>query len=280
MKLPNFVRKTPQSFKEHEAMKTFGVAQYDPNDARNPFPFPRRGSYNCNKTDGRGNDCPWHVPFSYKVGKAAYLVTKGLCLQHNHRPPAAGLDGRTRVESIKELTKEEEKAICTLAVSASGMPSIKQSLLVEFLNRDYKTEVLWRKVNERRDQVFGKDRKQINEVCAHGRAVAAQGGVWVPIVSPETLRFDGFHYQTARMRGYAATNGSYFACADGTHNSNMHRFIVVPWVSMCCLGLSCICSLSAMFSENSYDVIESAQHFSIASRSADDECDEVSRHPF
>ncbi len=105
----------------------------------------------------------------------------------------------------------------------------------------------------------------MSEVNAKGMRVARNGGVW-EVKYSDTTRAVGFHYQTPRMRKYALNDGSYFVTVDGTHNTNVYRLINCPWVTRCCLGLSHVIGIGLFKSENSVDIIESAQLFGIASR--------------
>ncbi|KAL7531692.1 hypothetical protein ACHAXR_008841 [Thalassiosira sp. AJA248-18] len=109
-------RDTLASFSAKDALATFGSSKFHPpscsitpsddvpsssvptdsyltsnTKAVKPFPFPRRGSFNCKGRHASGLKCPFFIPFSYFKKDKHYVVKSGakrpLCLEHNHPIP-------------------------------------------------------------------------------------------------------------------------------------------------------------------------------------------------
>ena len=72
-----------------------------------------------------------------------------------------------------------------------------QSLAVEYSQRVFDKQLLHRVLDKKRDIMFGTNRHQMKDIMKKGNLVATKGGVWVPIICPETTRLSGCHYQTA-----------------------------------------------------------------------------------
>ena len=97
----------------------------------------------------------------------------------------------------------------------------------------------------------------MKEVMAHGSNAAANGGVFVPIICPDTTRFAGCHYQTSRMRRYAKQYLTYHGTADGTHLTNKYRFIIRQQFGALDLWLAVrrrVMAVDRIFFENRYTV--------------------------
>jgi hypothetical protein len=282
MKRSMFFRNSSDTIPEDEALKLFGVPQFEPphdNDgSEKPFKFPRRGHIKCNgkatDEDGRSIQCPYAVPYSYIAKLKAYQIRSGairLCLEHNHPPTLEVLDGVDVVKRQIDLKPDEVEAIQTLSLTHQSMSAIKEALALKFPMRDFETQLVQRVADAMRDKTFGKDRHQMGSLMKKGHDTVASGGVWLPIICPNTNRLIGCHYQTKRMKLYAVQCGSYFVTVDGTHGTNMYKLTNVPFVTVCCLGLSHIVGTGIYPSENTLQIVKSAQLFSIASKFADDD---------
>jgi len=280
MRKSNLKRSTAASFTEEEGEAIFGTPMYDPGD-KTKYKFPRRGVFSCNHKTGKNgaSTCTLHIPFSYHTSHAHYKIagtlSKPLCLTHNHEMFGIVVDGCVYIDSEHDLTPHEVESIHTLAIANSEMSKVKEALSVKYPKRDFSSALLHRVMDKKRTMMFGKDRHQMKEVMAHGSKAAANGGVFMPIICPETTRFAGCHYQTQRMRLYAMRYGSYFATADGTHLTNMYQFINVPWVTKDCLGKGHVAGLGLFLSENFHDITQGARLFGMSRKMEDDDNDSI-----
>ena len=111
----------------------------------------------------------------------------------------------------------------------------------------------------------------MNRVMELGRKCIQSGGVFEPEICPDTMRLVGFHYQTERQHAYAHRFGSYFSTADGTHDTNLHRLICVPYVCRCSLGISHLIGVGYHPSESSPNIIRSLKLFGTSAIPAGDE---------
>ena len=115
------VRYTSVLFSQEDAMKIFGVAEFDPGNDESTFPYPYRGSICCKGKDGTGKPHPFRIPFAWWSKHKIFMVKSGnpnnskLCLMHNHTTSAMELDGCQYITSQINLTKDEVSSIHTLS---------------------------------------------------------------------------------------------------------------------------------------------------------------------
>lgn len=260
MKRSSLCRTTAVVFNKEEAIDAFGTPTYGP--AGKEYNIPRRGTFYCNV-----DKCNHCVPFSWFKKNSHYKIGKqGLCLTHNHPTCGIVLDGVVHVNNEGDLTPEEIQSIHLLAIANSDMAKVKETLSIEYPSRHFTSSLLHRVMGKKRDAVFGIDRHQMTEVMKYGTKAAVNGGVWVPLICEDTLRFSGCHYQSYRMRKYATMYGNYFVTADGTHLTNGYRLVNVPWVVKDCLGKSKVAGFGLFKHENSYDIAEAGRLLGISCR--------------
>eukprot|EP00978_Attheya_sp_CCMP212_P036151 scaffold161999_cov90-Attheya_sp.AAC.2 len=142
---------------------------------------------------------------------------------------------------------------------------MKVTLCRKFPGKAFDSGLLhWIKV-QTLDEQFGKDRHRVPEILRNGKALKRKGGVWEPIMCPDTLCLKGTHFQTLLMKEYADEYGQYImAQGYGTHNTNKYGITSVVWTNINSLGLSTNCGLSTMLYEEKVSIEKSAQLFGLS----------------
>ena len=255
------VRYTSVLFSQKDAMKIFGVDEFDPGNYEKTFPYPYRGSICCKGKYGDGNPCPFCIPFACWSKHIHFMVNSGnseyskLSLTHNHSTSGMEQDGYQYITSHHELTKDEVSLIHSFTITSTGMSAVLEALAIEYPKRNYCTNLINQVMEQKRDLVYSEDRHQMKDIVKKGSAVASRGGLWVPVICSDTTRFSGSHYQMPRLRMYAIIYRSYFTTVDGTHNTNMYRFTNAPWVTKCCLVLYHVIGMGIFISDHFADII-------------------------
>ncbi len=275
-------RKSKDTFSAKESVELFGSKTF--NVGNKTYKFPKRGHFKCNRKNDHGEACPFYIPFTniidtnsasrfYEIKSCSDArppaLPTPLCLQHNHDTIEVGISGRKYISKLANMSKEEIDVCETLSLTYAKMSAIQEAMSIKFPDKIFDSDLLHRVIKQERDNRIGPDRHRIPELLAMGDAAQANGGVWAYKICPETFKLQSTFYQTATQKEFALQYGSYYASGDGTFGTNKYGLTLFPWLAPDCLGLSQNLGTATSRSENSVDVSQSAELFSLSSRQTD-----------